>query len=379
MIYFRNHFTTEPTLVQSSRLLFQQLSPPYPFNTSGPYITIPNFPSLLFINPPFFLPFAHSQVEYQTMRSNPSSRHFKAVLQALLVTFLWSTSWILIKIGLQAELPAITFAGLRYGLAFLCLAPFVLLQPAHRVALRTLPASAWLRLALLGLVFYTFTQGAQFLSLALLPAATVNLLLNLTPLVVALFGLFILNETPSSLQWGGILLCGMGAIVYFLPLALPQAQLLGLIVAGAGVLANAGSALLGREVNRNSDLPSLLITFVSMGIGAGLLLVVGVSSQGFGALEARQWVLIVWLALVNTAFAFTLWNHTLRTLTAVESSILNGMMLPQITLLAWFFLDEALTPKEIVGLGLVGIGTLIVQLRRAERLPDKVLKDSEAA
>jgi drug/metabolite transporter (DMT)-like permease len=283
----------------------------------------------------------------------------------------------LIKVGLQAELPAITFAGLRYGLAFLSLAPFVLLQPAHRATLRALPASAWLRLALLGLVFYTFTQGAQFLSLAFLPAATVSLLLNLTPLVVALFGLFLLNETPTPLQWGGILLCGVGAAIYFLPLTLPQAQLLGLTVAVAGVLANAGSALLGREVNRNSGLPPLLITSVSMGIGAGLLLIAGVGFQGFGALDTRQWILIGWLALVNTAFAFTLWNHTLRTLTAVESSILNGTMLPQIALLAWFFLNEPLTPKEIIGLGLVGLGTLIVQLRRSERLPEKVVEKSE--
>lgn len=49
----------------------------------------------------------------------PFSPHTRAVLQALLVTFLWSTSWVLIKIGL-ADIPALTFAGLRYVLAFWC-------------------------------------------------------------------------------------------------------------------------------------------------------------------------------------------------------------------------------------------------------------------
>ena len=49
--------------------------------------------------------------------------HLTAVFQALFVTFLWSTSWVLIKIGLT-DIPALTFAGLRYGLAFLCLLPF---------------------------------------------------------------------------------------------------------------------------------------------------------------------------------------------------------------------------------------------------------------
>ena len=49
-----------------------------------------------------------------------------ALLTAVFVTFLWSTSWVLIKVGLAASLPPLPFAGLRYGLAALCLAPFAL-------------------------------------------------------------------------------------------------------------------------------------------------------------------------------------------------------------------------------------------------------------
>ena len=99
-----------------------------------------------------------------------------------------------------------------------------------------------------------------------------------------------------------------------------------------------------------------------MGIGGLLLLVLGSLTQGFGEISLAQALIIAWLALVNTAFAFTLWNRTLRTLTAVESSILNGMMLPQIALLAWVFLDEPLSARQIAGLLLVGGGTLLVQL-----------------
>jgi drug/metabolite transporter (DMT)-like permease len=43
-----------------------------------------------------------------------------AVFQALFVVFLWATSWVFIKIGLQ-EMPPLIFAGLRYILAFICL------------------------------------------------------------------------------------------------------------------------------------------------------------------------------------------------------------------------------------------------------------------
>lgn len=50
-----------------------------------------------------------------------------ALAQALFVTLLWSTSWILIEIGLDG-IPALTFAGLRDGLAFVLL-PALLVQP----------------------------------------------------------------------------------------------------------------------------------------------------------------------------------------------------------------------------------------------------------
>ena len=71
--------------------------------------------------------------------------HRKSVWLALLVTFLWSTSWVLIKFGLKG-VPPLTFAGLRYTLASLCLAPLVLLNRSHRETLARISGPNWLRL-----------------------------------------------------------------------------------------------------------------------------------------------------------------------------------------------------------------------------------------
>jgi hypothetical protein len=101
-------------------------------------------------------------------------------------------------------------------------------------------------------------------------------------------------------------------------------DLLGLIVAGVGVLANALSAILGRHINRDQRLEPLTVTVVSMGIGALVLLTVGILVQGLPRLNLAHWAIIFWLAVVNSAFAYTLWNHTLRTFTAVESSIIRN-------------------------------------------------------
>jgi drug/metabolite transporter (DMT)-like permease len=296
------------------------------------------------------------------IHSPEETSHLKAVLLAFLVTFLWSTSWVVIKLGLK-DIPALTFAGLRYSLAFICLLPFAL-HPLQRLQLRRLSRKDWLRLVALGVFYYAVAQGAQYIGLAYLPAVTVSILLNFTALVVAFLGIVFLGEHPGWLQWLGIAFFTAGILTYFYPVAFPMQQVFGLLIVLFGVLANAFSAILGRSINRSRTLSPLLVTVVSMGIGSVLLLVSGILIQGLPALSLRNWVYIAWLALVNTAFAFTLWNRTLQVLSAMESSIINGTMLVQIAILAWIFLGEGLTLQKIAGMVLAGAGAILVQLKR---------------
>jgi drug/metabolite transporter (DMT)-like permease len=290
------------------------------------------------------------------------STHLAAVLQALFVTFLWSTSWVLIKWGLE-DIPALPFAGLRYLLAFLCLLPFAW-RAGHLKQLRDLPRRDWLKLFALGLLYIAVAQGAQFLGLSYLPAITVSLLLNFTPAVVALLGILLLSERPTRMQWGGIMLYMAGILLYFFPVSVLGSEAFGIAIVVLGVLANAISAVLGRQVNRENRLHPITVTVASMGVGSVALLLFGVSVQGVPTISPDGWMLVGWLAVVNTAFAFPLWNHTLRTLSAVESSIINSTMLVQIALLAWLFLGEALTVQKVAGMVIVGLGMLVVQLRR---------------
>ena len=286
--------------------------------------------------------------------------HLTPVLQALFVTFLWSTSWVLIKLGLR-DIPAVSFAGLRYSLAFLVLAPALLASPELRARLRRLTRREWLRLGLLGVVFYTLTQGAQFVALGHLPAVTLSLMLSFSPAAVALLGASFLGERLGGRQWGGVGCFLVGALIYFLPLDLELSGL-GLAVGVVAMLSNTGGAVLGRSVNRSGELHPLLVTVVSMGFGSLLLLVTGVLVEGLPRLEASAWAIVAWLAVINTALAFTLWNHTLRRLTAIESSLLNNTMLVQIAILAWIFLGEPIGAREALGLLLAILGVVLVQL-----------------
>ena len=292
------------------------------------------------------------------------SLHLRSVLQALFVTFLWSTSIVLIKIGLET-LPALIFAGLRYSLAFCLLLPLVW-RVWRRSGTPRLTRADWARLIVLGLVMYTFTQGAQFLALQYLPAATHSMMLNATSIIVLGMGILWLSEYPTSLQIAGLVLFAVGVILYFLPEDFSGTQLIGLAISTFQIIANAGAVTLGRFVNRTATIPALLITSISMGMGSLVLLGGGLIVHGLPQLSLQSLLIILWLAGVNTAFAFTLWNHTQRTLSAMESSMINSTMLVQIGLLAWIFLGEALTLLQILGMVAAALGILMVQLRRVD-------------
>ncbi len=277
------------------------------------------------------------------------------------MTFLWSTSFIIIKWGL-VEIPPITFAGLRYILAFFCFIPFVV-RKKYIIEIKQLKPVQWKKLILLGFIFYTFTQGAQFLGLSLLPSVTVSLMLNFTPILVAIMAIFWLNEKPSILQWIGTILFLVGIMTYFFPISLIGNQATGLIIMFIGVLANSVSAIIGRDINRDKNISPIVVTFISMGIGALILLIIGIMMSGIPVISLKTWLFLIWLAAINTAFAFTLWNLTLRSLTAMESSIINGTMLIQIAILAWYFLDENISFQEGIGMIVAAIGAVLVQIK----------------
>lgn len=287
------------------------------------------------------------------------SKHYQAILLALFVTFLWSTSWVLIKFGLE-EIPPVTFAGLRYFIAFLVLLPFSI-RPNQINEIKHITPKTWLLLIGLGVTFYALTQGAQFGSLKYLPATTFSLLLSFTSIIVVFLGIAFLNEIPTGGQWVGMCLFLIGIGLYFAKSSAFQGETTGWIIAATAVVANAVSSILGRKVNREKNLSPILVTTISMGVGAVLLLFGGIIYQGWVVLSTKSWIIILWLAVVNSALAFTLWNWSLRFLSAMESSMINNTMLFQIAFLAWLFLGEALAWFQVAGIIIAGVGTFMVQ------------------
>jgi drug/metabolite transporter (DMT)-like permease len=243
-------------------------------------------------------------------------------------------------------------------------------RPARLRVMRQLSRQMWLWLGVLGLVYYALAQGTQFLALNALDAITTNLILSFSTVVITLLGIVFLGEHPDPLQWVGMALYIIGVLIYFGQGVLSSGNavndipIAGIMIALVCVLSNSIASIIGRQVNRTGHLEPVTVTLISMGIGSILLLAGGIMTQGLPVLSIRAWVIIGWLAIVNTAFAFTLWNATLRVLSAMESSIINNLMMVFIPVLAWLFLNEGVTMQQGAGMVLAALGILTVQLRR---------------
>ena len=302
-----------------------------------------------------------SRTDIQNLSAPVISPHTRAVLGALLVTFLWSSSYVLITLGLE-EIPALTFAGLRYFVAAVVL--FILfLHQGGWITMRELSLREIGLLTTLGVFMYAVTQGAQFVALQYLKAATVSLFLTFTPVIVALLSIPLLDERTSVRQWIWLALLFFGVVIYFYPYAFGPLALLGLSIMVIGLFSNSLAAILGRGANRGNSLSALTVTAISMAIGSTARLGTGLTVQGVPSLSWQAWGIVFWLALINTAFAFWLWNRTLQTLTARESSVINNTMLAQVAILGWIFLGESLALYDVIGLTIVIVGALLFQLK----------------
>lgn len=280
-----------------------------------------------------------------------------ALLQGLFVTFLWSTSYVLVKTGLHT-IPPLTFAAFRYVIASLVLLSAATLSQSK---ISTSVKEDLPRLVFLGFSGYSIAQGLQFVGLYYLPVVTVSFLLTFTPVMVLLLGIMILRELPSPLQLVGMILALLGGYLFFLA-PISETGLIGGIITLLSGMGWAIYMIASRRILRRERPNTLNLTAVSMFIGAIPLLISALLIEGPPDMSFPELAIVLWLSLVNTAFAFVLWNNALERIRAFELSVFQNTMLIQTGVLAWMFLGEELSAAKIIAMGMVFVGVLMVQV-----------------
>ena len=287
-----------------------------------------------------------------------------ALAESFLVTLIWSSTFVVVKIGLETLGP-LTIAGLRYLLGAIVLLPFLIKRRSLKISL---PRKIWWRLILIGVSAYTLGNGALFWGLKYLPATTGSFLLSLIPLLVLAGGALLLKEIPTGWQIFGVILSLLGGGLFF-STGLQAGEPKGLLFVGIGLVGILSFTLLGRSLAREKILDTLTLTTLPLAIGGLLSTLIALFVEGIPQFSGRSWLIVLWLAVVNTALGYMLYNHSLRELTALEINMIMNLSPLFTALLSWFMLGERLGPIQILGMVIMIVGVIFVQrVRLTNRL-----------
>lgn len=308
------------------------------------------------------------EIDHKSAGSKKERSKWWAVAEALLVTVIWSSTFVIVKIGLYSLGP-LTIAGLRYFLGFVMLSPLLLVRKARS---GPISKNLWMRLTLIGISSYTIGNGALFWGLKYIPATTGSLLMSLIPLLVLVGAAVFLKEMPTLWQILGVFISLLGSGIFFSG-GLQPGEPLGLAIMAAGLAGFLAFSLLGRGIAREGSLDTLTLTALPLLIGGLISLLAALAVEGPPEFSRQSLLIVLWLALVNTAFGYWIYNHALRTLTALEMNVVMNLTPFFTALLSWIILDESLTGIQFLGMFVMIGGVAFVQLGKSKtKLADQV-------
>jgi len=278
------------------------------------------------------------------------------LLQALLVTFLWSASRIIIKIGLVNISPYFLVGTIQLAAFVLLILYCFIVRPPLNFKL----AKKQVRLlTLTGLVGFTASPLFMTLGLQLVSGAAAGLIAGFSSVLVMLLSLVVLRERPFAMQWIGITVTILGAVV-FLSGGCFGGTLPGLILIFLAELGFAFNTVITRLIVRQPGDETIITALVGNGIAAFLLFPAGIMINGWHNLSPLLWLLVL---VVGGIFAFAglVWNDVLEALKAYEVSVVRNTMIIQVAFLSVIFLKERLGWQNALGSVLVILGALLVE------------------
>jgi drug/metabolite transporter (DMT)-like permease len=291
-----------------------------------------------------------------------------ALGQMFVVTVLWASSFPIHKILLDGGVPPLSLAAYRYFLAAVILVAAVGVRNRNHSGSGengNSPADkrsvGFPILLTIGICMYG-AQGVHMAALSMLTASDSGLVsMTWMPIAVVLLALLLDGRLPRRAQLIGLFIILFGLYSYF-PSKLAGARLLGI---GLNVLSSSMWAVAvifsHRAVNR-MHISSLKLTTVTMLSGSFILLIAAVLHDHVYVPAPWQGAWLVYLALINTAFGFALYNHTMKSLGAFEIAVFQDSMIVQIGILSAIFLGESITPAMAMGMVLVSLGIAVVQI-----------------
>lgn len=297
------------------------------------------------------------------------SRRSLAYLALVATTFAWASSLILAKIVFTENVGPIVFVALRYTLA----CPFLLIMTLHRKRRKTVEdmKKHWKILALAGLSGPFISQIMQYIGLELTAASDALLLLNLTPIFAVILAAIILKEAITVEKVAGLLLATVGATLIVMNTSSDYVvfdlfRLLGNLIVIVSTFFFAINGIAGKIAVKSVDAVST--TFYSTLVAVPFIWISAVFLEDVTILfrmSTMAWVIVLWVAIVNTVLAFILYYESMKYIEASRVQITLNLIGVWGVLMSVIVLQETVTILQIAGGFLTMVGVVIAQMMSA--------------
>ena len=290
----------------------------------------------------------------------------KARLVWLILCGIWGSTWLFIKLGL-ADLPPLTFAGIRFVISCAILFPLVWLR--HLPLPKT--RGNWILLVATGVMSFSLNYGLVFWAEQYITSGLAALLQAMLPAFgLILAHIYVPTERMTWVKIAGVFLgvCGVG-VVFSNQLAISGRQALaGCVGMVLSAFFAAYSNVLIKTHGKNLN-PAVIAAF-QMLFGLVPLLLYGIAFEGnpFKFRWSGIAVLsLLYLAVVGSVIAFLLYYWLMQNMDVTKTMLISLVTPVVAVILGMLVLDEQLSWRTLVGGAMIiaGIGFIVVRKPRS--------------
>lgn len=297
--------------------------------------------------------------------STDRSRDWRIPAAWLTLCVVWSSTWLVIKIGLK-DLPPVSFVAWRFVVALLVLIA-ISLGRTHLLPKRR---SDYLVLGFTGVLMFSLNYTLLFWGELHVSSGLAAVIQASIPIFGMIFAHWMLPEEP--LRWQRL----AGALVAIGGVAIICARLLSFngwlaFLGGLGITIGAASAAFSNvwlKARKMQLAPSMLAAW-QMFFGIIPLLILGLTMDGNPA--ALHWtpraiLCLFYLAVIGSSFTFLLLYWLMPRMSVTNLQTISLITPPGAIVIGWAFGGERLSIWSLLGAGFVLLGVWMIFRRLPE-------------